>query len=168
MLFRTGSWNDPFEADHPMVGKQYGDFYLPRQWVSPNTKVLNITQHRGLVVSIVVREFMPPDEYVTDDKGLWNGIGRSVYAIPWAVEDPEVELQKLHKLVDNSVGQYLESFLDDTDPLIWNVYREALRLSQLSHPVRKRYHTRLTVYADSVNRMFSFATSSVFGLAHAF
>ena len=125
-----------------MVGKKYGDFYLQRQWVGGDSKVLYIKQDYGLVLAIEVREFVPPDEYVTDDKGLYNGVGRSVYEIPWAVADPDEELQKLNERIDSNLGQYLESILDFTDPLVWKVYQSALRIAQGPNPVRTQCLSR--------------------------
>jgi hypothetical protein len=130
-------YNSPFYIDHPLVGDRYGDFYIRRAWVSSVTKVISALHHGGLRLEVEVKQFTPPlAENATDDRSVHGAVARPMYAIPWAVADPEIELRKLEPSVDRSIDLYLSQLLRRTDRLVWPVYQEAKRLMHEPHTVR--------------------------------
>ncbi|KAF3932547.1 hypothetical protein ABW20_dc0103594 [Dactylellina cionopaga] len=84
-----------------------------------------ITQDRGAVFELKVREFIPPD----DEMDARDIRGNPMYAVPWAVENVEETVKSFHTTITESIGRYLGHILDDSDFIIWNVFKEALRLS---------------------------------------
>lgn len=129
ILFRTGLPFWTFYKNHPMVGKKYGGFYLEKSWTSSTPRILEITQDRDAICRFEVREFVTPVEHTVDVKE------RPIYAIPWAIVDAESAMESLNTYLDESVGPYLDTILDDSDPVVWNTFHAAFRLSFFPEPV---------------------------------
>ena len=129
ILFRTGLPFWAFYKNHPMVGKNYGDFHLEKSWTSSAPRVLEITQDRGTICRFEVREFLAPVEHTVDVKE------RPMYAIPWAMVDAESAMESINTYLEESIGPYLDTILDDSDPVVWNIFHAALRLSLFPEPV---------------------------------
>ncbi|EAQ84189.1 hypothetical protein CHGG_10593 [Chaetomium globosum CBS 148.51] len=128
-LFRTGLDYMPFYRTHPMVGPHYGDFHLERQWTDAPSKVLCLGQVGSMHIKIELREFVPPAN--TRDVDLK---GRPMYAVPWAVADPDAVVEAITEYIDRSVTRYMAAYLDDTDPLVWNIFQAAYRASVFPLP----------------------------------
>lgn len=135
-MFRSDVANKRFYSNHPFVGDRYGDFHLPKTWTAEATRKLHITQDRGLILEIDVRRFEPPPTDDLDPAALEATDGRPIYAIPWAIPNPDSELHKLQFKVFGAVEQYLDVVLDDSDRVIWDVYHSAYRLSVFPVPVK--------------------------------
>ncbi|KAL9110183.1 MAG: hypothetical protein Q9227_005243 [Pyrenula ochraceoflavens] len=128
-LYRTGLDYMLFYRKHPMVGPEYGDFHIEKQWICDSTRFLDITQDRSpAVLTLELREFEPPEERDLDLKG------RSMYYNPWAIADPEKAVAAVNDFADQSVAAYLEALLDDTNSFVWDVFHAALRLSLFPEP----------------------------------
>lgn len=133
MLYRVGAKSD-FEERHPLTGPRYGDFHLPKTWTGPTIKVLDVTQDRGVECHLEVRQFQSPaDEHGTDTKGL-AGKGRSMFAIPWALTDAEKGLKSINTFIDASIEKYVAAVIDQSEPLIWEVFQTALSLASPPQP----------------------------------
>jgi hypothetical protein len=151
ILFRTSIANYDFYRHHHMVGKTYGDFHIAKLWTGQPTKILEFTQDRGPICKMEVREFFPPDEHALDTRG------NPIYAVPWAIADPDALTRSLNEYLDESMGCYLDEILDDSDRLVWNVFHSALRLSLFPEPVSK---PRLPIAAaDKCSRIRYFQMS---------
>ncbi|EPS36610.1 hypothetical protein H072_9850 [Dactylellina haptotyla CBS 200.50] len=111
------------------VGPKYGNFHIPRNWTDTQEKTLYITQDRGTILTMRVREFTPPPgAHPVDTKG------NSMYVVPWAMANVEEVKKSLQAYIDESVGPYLDALLDDTDPIVWNVFHTAYRVSIFPEP----------------------------------
>lgn len=133
VLSRTGFDYITFFQSHPMTGPRYGDFHLEKEWVDNRTYTLSLTQDFGAIYYLDVRQFKAPTE--SDALDLK---GRSIYKIPFAIHDVDETTSTVRSYLDKSVELYLDSILDDTDSLIFNVFHAALRLSVFPEPVRTR------------------------------
>jgi hypothetical protein len=91
--------------------------------------MISALHHGGLRLEIEVRQFIPPvGEDATDDRSMHGTIARPMYAIPWAVADPDIEARNLGPIVDRYIKPYIINLLKPGDDLVWPVYQEALRL----------------------------------------
>ncbi|KAK0744710.1 hypothetical protein B0T21DRAFT_344874 [Apiosordaria backusii] len=135
-LFKYAIYNSRFYANYHLVGYRYVDFYIPKAWLpGVPTKILSVIHHGGLRLDITVRQFAPPhnhDKSATDDRSMYGAIARPMYAIPWAVADPDVESRNIGRLVDAYIKPYTFNLLKPEDDLVWPVYQEALRLVDIT------------------------------------
>jgi hypothetical protein len=81
-------------------------------------------------IKVELREFVPPAH--TQDVDLK---GRPMYAVPWAVADPDAVVEAITEYIDRAITQYMAEYLDDTDPLVWNIFQAAYRASVFPLPV---------------------------------
>ncbi|KAL2185634.1 hypothetical protein L209DRAFT_766348 [Thermothelomyces heterothallicus CBS 203.75] len=128
-LFRTGLDYMPFYRTHPMAGPRYGDFHLERQWTDSPPKTLCLGQIGAIHVKIELRGFIPPAN--SNDVDLK---GRPMYAVPWAIADPEPVVEAITEYIDRVITAYMAAYLDDTDPLVWNIFQVAYRASVFPVP----------------------------------
>ncbi|KAJ4286400.1 hypothetical protein N0V88_008023 [Collariella sp. IMI 366227] len=128
-LFRTGLNYMPFYRAHPMIGPQYGDFHLDRQWTDAPSKLLCLGQIGTLHLKVELKEFLPPAD--TTDVDLK---GRPMYAVPWAVADPEAVVEAMMEYIDRGMTRYMAAYLDDTDALVWNMFQAAYQASVFPLP----------------------------------
>lgn len=129
-LFRTSLDYMPFYKAHPMVGPQHGDFHLERRWTGSASKVLCLGQLQvPLHFKVELRQFVPPANNDLDLKG------RPMYAVPWAVADPDAVVIAINNYIDRGVTQYLYEYLDDTNGLVWDIFEQAYRASVFPIPV---------------------------------
>jgi hypothetical protein len=128
-LFRTGLDYMAFYRAHPMIGPHHGDFHLERQWTDAPLKILCLGQLGSMHVKIELRQFVPPAN--TKDVDLK---GRPMYAVPWAIADPDAVAQAITEYIDRGVWRYMAAYLDDTDPLVWNIFQAAYRASVFPVP----------------------------------
>ena len=130
-LFRTSLDYMAFYKSHPMIGPHHGDFHLERQWTASSSKFLCLGQLQGpMSFQVELREFVPPPN--TTDVDLK---GRPMYAVPWAVADPDAVVLAMNDYIDRSTTQYLYEHLDDTDGLVWDIFQQAYRASIFPIPV---------------------------------
>lgn len=129
-LFRTGLDYMPFYRSHPMEGPHYGDFHLERQWTDATPKFLCLGQVGAMHIKVELKEFIPPPN--TKDVDLK---GRPMYAVPWAVADPDAVVEAITEYIDRAITRYMAEYLDDTDPLVWNIFQAAYRASVFPLPV---------------------------------
>jgi hypothetical protein len=113
-----------------MIGPKYGDFHIPKTWANDATKFLEVTQDRGSIWRLEVRQFVPPAGGSALDLK-----GRPMYFVPWAIADPESAVKALNQYIDESVGFYLDTLLDDSNHLVWDIFHSAIRLSVFPTPV---------------------------------
>ncbi|KAK4238377.1 hypothetical protein C8A03DRAFT_43887 [Achaetomium macrosporum] len=128
-LFRTGLDYMPFYRDHLMVGPHYGDFHLERQWLDVASKFLCLGQIGTLHFKVELKRFVPPPH--SRDLDLK---GRPMYAVPWAIADPEAVVEAITEYIDRATRAYLAAYLDDTDALVWNIFEVAYRASVFPVP----------------------------------
>ncbi|KAL2197003.1 hypothetical protein P885DRAFT_68900 [Corynascus similis CBS 632.67] len=128
-LFRTGLDYMPFYRTHPMVGPRYGDFHLERQWTDSPPKILCLGQVGAMHLKIELREFVPPAD--SNDVDLK---GRPMYAVPWAIADPDAVVEAIKEYIERAITAYMAAYLDDTDPLVWNIFQAAYRASVFPVP----------------------------------
>ncbi|KAK3312017.1 hypothetical protein B0H66DRAFT_486618 [Apodospora peruviana] len=129
-LFRTGLDYMPFYKSHPMIGPHYGDFHLERYWTGAPSKTLCLGQLGALNFKVELQEFVPPATSDVDLKG------RSMYAVPWAIADPDAVVSAINDYIDRGMTQYLYGYLDDTDTLVWDIFQAAYRASVFPTPNR--------------------------------
>lgn len=114
-----------------MIGPCYGDFHLEKQWTNRPPKHLCLSQPGSMgYVKIELREFIPPAD--SDDVDLK---GRPMYAAPWAIADPEPVVEAIWKYIEENITAYMDAYLDDSDPLVWNIFHAAYRASVFPVPV---------------------------------
>lgn len=131
----------PFYKSHPMIGPRYGDFHIEKQWISDTSKTLCLSQDRGSFLRIELKQFVPPyDPTALDLKG------RSMYAVNWAIADPDAATEALNDFIGDSLGCYLESILDGMDGLVWDIFHVAIRSSIFPQPVSHRLAAVSKVY----------------------
>lgn len=131
-LFRTGLNYMPFYKTHPMIGPHYGDFHLDRQWTNAQSKFLCLGQVGSMHFQVELKQFVPPaDSHDVDLKG------RPMYAVPWAIADPDAVVAAITEYIDRGIVRYMTAYLDDTDPLAWNIFQAAYRASIFPVPVSK-------------------------------
>ncbi|KAB5551077.1 hypothetical protein GE09DRAFT_965280 [Coniochaeta sp. 2T2.1] len=129
ILFRTGLDYMTFYKSHPMTGPRYGDFHIEKTWIDGPGRYLCLSQDRGSFLRIELRQFVPPNDPTALDLK-----GRSMYAANWAIADPDAVTEALNEFINNSLGYYLDSILDDTDGLVWDVFHAAIRSSVFPQP----------------------------------
>ncbi|KAK5658454.1 hypothetical protein OQA88_1843 [Cercophora sp. LCS_1] len=130
-LFRTGLDYMPFYKSHPMIGPHHGDFHLQRQWTDSPSKTLCLGQLQGpLSFQVELKEFVPPVSSDVDLKG------RPMYAVPWAVADPDAVVVAMNNYMDRGITQYMYEYLDDTNSLVWDIFQQAYRASVFPIPNR--------------------------------
>jgi hypothetical protein len=134
-LFRTGLGYMAFYRAHPMVGPFYGDFHLQRRWTDAQPKVLCLGQVGAMHLKVELREFVPPAGAAAADVDLK---GRPMYAVPWAVADPDAVVEAMTEYIEKGVTRYMAAYLDDTDPLVWSIFQAAYRASVFPLPVSLR------------------------------
>jgi len=113
-----------------MVGPHYGDFHLERKWTDAPPKFLCLGQVGSMHIKVELREFVPPAG--SRDVDLK---GRPMYAVPWAVADPDAVVEAVTEYIDQAITRYMTAYLDDTDPLVWNIFQAAYRASVFPLPV---------------------------------
>lgn len=128
-LFRTGLNYMAFYRNHPMVGPHYGDFHLDRRWTNTPSKILCLGQVGSMHIKVELREFIPPAN--SRDVDLK---GRPMYAVPWAVADPDTVVEAITEYIDKAITRYMAAYLDDTDPIVWNIFQAAYRASVFPLP----------------------------------
>ena len=109
-----------------MIGPDYGRFSVSKNWASPEVRTLCITQERGTFLRLPVRQFDPPSDNVMDDKGL-SGIGRKLFAIPWALKDAASGFKAINASIDESVMCYVDHIIPRDDALFRAVFEVARR-----------------------------------------
>lgn len=115
-----------------MVGPKYGDFHIKRKWTQSEIRVLELAQDSNIILRLAVREFVPSDEELISD----DTRGNKMYAIPWAIADPEEATRAVNLYLDGCIGTYLDNILDESNHLVWDMFHWALRLSLFPEPVR--------------------------------
>jgi hypothetical protein len=58
-----------------------------------------------------------------------------MYAVPWAIADPDAVVEAITEYIDQAITRYMTAYLDDTDPLVWNIFQAAYRASVFPVPV---------------------------------
>lgn len=129
-LFRTSLNYMAFYRTHPMIGPHYGDFHIDRQWTGAPSKFLCMGQVGSLHLRVELKEFVPPRNSADLDLK-----GRPMYAVPWAIADPDAVVEAFNEYIDKAVARYMAAYLDNTDPLIWNIFQAAYRASVFPVPV---------------------------------
>jgi hypothetical protein len=120
----------PFYRDHPMLGPKYGDFHVEKQWTRAMPKILCLHQGWNAFLQLEIHEFVPPiDDHPVDLKG------RSMYAVPWAIKDPDAATTAVNEYIDNNIQNYMQSILSRTDRLLWNIFDAAYGASVFPVPV---------------------------------
>jgi len=123
-----------------MVGPTYGDFHIKRQWTQNETKVLDFAQDGNIVLSLRVREFFPSIEELLFD----DARGNMMYGIPWAIADPDEATRVVNLCIDSCTEAYLDTILDDSNHLEWDVFHWALKISMFPKPVCLRLFPTMT------------------------
>lgn len=119
-----------FYKSHPMTGARYGDFHVQKQWLDQPSRILYLSQDRGSMLGIELKRFAPPnDPTALDLKGRW------MYAVNWAIADPDAVTELLNDFIDESLGSYLQSVLDGMNELVLDVFNAAIRSSIFPQPV---------------------------------
>jgi hypothetical protein len=136
-LFRTGLDYMPFYKKHPMTGPSYGDFHIKQQWTGAQSKFLCLGQLGSSSFQVEVEEFVPPDDQSDVDLK-----GRPIYAVPWAISDPDTAMAAMNEYIDNNIGNYMEAYLDDSDTLVWDIFHAAYRASVFPIPVGDHFVLR--------------------------
>jgi hypothetical protein len=85
----------------------------------------------SLHIKVELREFLPPAR--TTDVDLK---GRPMYAVPWAIADPDAVVESMTEYIDRSTTAYMSEYLDES-PLVWNIFQAAYRASVFPIPVCK-------------------------------
>ena len=131
-LFRTGLDYMPFYKKHPMTGPTYGDFHLygEVQWTGAPSRFLSLGQLGGAHFQIELEEFTPTRDLLDVDLK-----GRPIFSVPWAISDPDAAVVALNQYIDDNIGAYLETYLDDSDPVVWDIFHAAYRASVFPAPV---------------------------------
>ena len=132
-LYRTGLDYMPFYRKHQMVGPTYGDFHLyddEFQWTGAPSRFLSLGQLGGAHFQIELEEFTPTRD--TSDVDLK---GRPIYSVAWAISNADAAVDAINQYVDDNMGAYLEAYLDDSDPLVWDIFHAAYRASVFPEPV---------------------------------
>ena len=134
-LFRTGLDYMAFYRTHPMIGSEYGDFHLERQWTNTPSKFLCLGQIGTMNFQVELKQFVPPANNTDVDLK-----GRPMYAVPWAIADPEAVVEAIMTYIDRGVTRYMDSYLDETDELVWGIFQTAYRASVFPVPVGFEVH----------------------------
>jgi hypothetical protein len=114
-----------------MVGSRYGDFLVGKKWINRRSEVLYIGQDLDTSFQLELWNFVPPhDPDAIDVKG------RSMYAVPWAIKDPDRAVLCIDSYVNDTLNVYLSRYLDPLDSIIWSVFEAARRASSFPCPVR--------------------------------
>jgi len=132
LLFRTSLDYMPFYSAHPMIGPRYGDFHIEKLWTSAPARTIRLGQIQIGIINfrIELHKFVPP--HGTTDVDLK---GRSMYLSPWAIRDPDAVVDTINTFIDKTTGEYMNAFLDDSDSIVWDVFRMARRASVFPVPV---------------------------------
>jgi hypothetical protein len=147
-LFRTGLDFVPFYKKHPFVGKNYGDFNIAKVWTTSAPIFLRLSQDRGGFmnaeqVEIELRRFAPPEGDGSPD--VKDVKGRYMYEHPWAVAAREDVISSFNAYIYRSLEFYLDTILDDSDRLVWDVFHMAYRTSVFPTPVRHQWSLDVAV-----------------------
>jgi len=94
-------------------------------------------------LKIELREFVPPAD--SNDVDLK---GRPMYAVPWAIADPDAVVEAIKEYIERAITAYMAAYLDDTDPLVWNIFQAAYRASVFPVPVGYSARTENLTLAD--------------------
>lgn len=112
-----------------MIGPEHGDFHLDRIWTGSPPKTLRLGQLGAMNFRVELQEFVPPISSEVDLKG------RPMYAVPWAIADPDAVVASINDYIDRGITAYLYGHLDDTDTLVWDIFQAAYRASVFPTPV---------------------------------
>jgi hypothetical protein len=132
--------NDSFENKHPLTGPRFGDFHLQKIWTNSEIRIFDMSQGRGPVLHLEVRQFSPPtepEEQRNDNKGR-GGKGRDYYSIPWAVADLRTAIKQIYRFIDDSVPKYIAGAVGSSNLLLSWMFKEAHRLAFSSQPVSQK------------------------------
>ena len=125
----------PFYQAHPLTGPKYGDFHIDKQWLDAPGTFLCLGQDRGSFLRIELKQFHPPhDPTALDSKR------RPMYAVNWAITDPDAVTEALNDFIDESLGCYLESILAGINGIILDIFEAAIRSSVFPQPVSVSVH----------------------------
>ncbi|KAK3936613.1 hypothetical protein QBC46DRAFT_366801 [Diplogelasinospora grovesii] len=130
-LFRTGLDYMAFYKRHPMVGPHYGDFHIERRWTGAPPKILCLGQLGAMHFQVELQEFVPPVDHPDVDLK-----GRPMYAVPWAIADPDAVVKAMNDYIERGLTHYMYAYLDDTDGLVWDIFQAAYRASVFPTPNR--------------------------------
>ena len=128
-----------------MIGPEYGDFHIPKVWVNDTIKYLEVTQDRGSVWRLKVRQFVPP---VGD--GAVDLKGRPMYFVPWAIPDAAQAVEALNQYIDKSIVSYVDTILHDSNHLVLDIFHSALRLSRSRTPVSELRSSQWLLFCLSI------------------
>jgi hypothetical protein len=122
ILFRTGVAGNAFYQSHPFTGRNYGDFKLQttRNWVDDQVHFLEITQDRGTVCRLEIRQFNSPEVHDGTDSR-----NRSMILIPWAIADANKATESINQFLDDSLSPYINCLLEENDHLVWEIFHTA-------------------------------------------
>jgi hypothetical protein len=70
-----------------------------------------------------------------DGQGDYDLKGRPMYAVPWAIADPDAVVAAMEEYIDQAIVLYMDEYLDNSDPLVWDIFQMAYRASVFPEPV---------------------------------
>ncbi|EXM15093.1 hypothetical protein V3481_017323 [Fusarium oxysporum f. sp. vasinfectum] len=113
-----------------MVGPKYGDFHIQRNWTQSGIVVLELAQDSDIVLRLAVQEFVPSTEELESD----DTRGNKMYSIPWAIANPEEATQEIRHYLHHCMGYYLDTILDKSNHLVWDIFYWVVKLLRLPQP----------------------------------
>ncbi|KAK2924484.1 Protein of unknown function DUF3505 [Fusarium oxysporum f. sp. vasinfectum] len=117
-----------------MVGPKYGDFHIQRNWTQSGIVVLELAQDSDIVLRLAVQEFVPSTEELESD----DTRGNKMYSIPWAIANPEEATQEIRHYLHHCMGYYLDTILDKSNHLVWDIFYWVVKLLRLPQPLLLR------------------------------
>ncbi|EXK76669.1 hypothetical protein FOQG_18594 [Fusarium oxysporum f. sp. raphani 54005] len=113
-----------------MVGPKYGDFHIQRNWTQSGIVILELAQDSDIVLRLAVQEFVPNTEELESD----DTRGNKMYSIPWAIANPEEATQEIRHYLHHCMGYYLDTILDKSNHLVWDIFYWVVKLLRLPQP----------------------------------
>ncbi|OIW22522.1 hypothetical protein CONLIGDRAFT_650532 [Coniochaeta ligniaria NRRL 30616] len=125
-LFRTLTDSGSIPRYKIHVGHADWGFCYWRRWVG-TSRILHFSQLGTSHLQLELREFSPPNptEAGGTEQELQDSNGQSIYSTPWAIRYPNDASLDIIKFLSNSIEEYLDGLLDDSDKLVWDIFQVA-------------------------------------------
>lgn len=101
-----------------------------KDWASVQIKEITITQDvAGRIYNIKVRQFIPAPGDATSRKWVYGGEPRCFNCTPYAIANMKEAGTVLRGFVEDAMGDYISSHIDETDDLLRDTYAMVYRNS---------------------------------------
>lgn len=118
---------------NPLWTKRWKGFSMQNltEWASERVRTIHITQGLGTTsYELEVREFIPKPDDLMEKFWTVEGVRKSAPATLFAIVDLEKAAKSRLQFLNDNVGAYITSNINNSDILIRTTYERAMRHAQ--------------------------------------